>query len=293
MTVESRNLIDIEYQDTDDGFRSYIATVESHCDLVSDTPRDVLIDLLLYYPPYSSFPNDPWCRARRPRSIKRRAVEKNRCVWRSVIEYTNRPLRFDQETERGNPLLVPPRISGSFVRAMKAATKDRNGDPIVNSAEEPELPAPETDDSRDSLIVEVNTATIDLAVRSDFRDKVNLAEHWGLPARTIKLGQWAYTVEYYDPLTYYIAHRFELEINLEKWDYVRFDMGLRALLGVNPDGTRDYITLMDAQDQPLREPVFLDGAGARLADIADPVTLTSEISDERDFNDLPLPNPLF
>jgi hypothetical protein len=293
MTVIERNLIDIEYTDTDDGIRSYIATIESISDSKADTPRTVVLDLLTFYPPYFPFPGDGWCRARRPRNVKRRSVDKNRHVWRSQIEYTNRPLKFDQETERGDPLFVPPKISGSFARAMRAATKDREEEPITNSANEPELPAPEVDDSRDTLVIEINTPTIDLALRATFRDKVNHAPHWGLDKRCIKLGQWAYTVEYYNPGLYYIANRFEFEINIEKWDFVRLDMGLRIILGVDPDGNTQYITLMDDVDQPLREPRLLDGEGALLADDADPVILRSEIYEEADFSDLPLPNPLF
>jgi len=293
MSVIDRNVIDIEYSDTDDGIRSYVATIESICDSKADTPRTVVLDLLTHYPPYFAFTGDSWCRARRPRNVKRRSVDKNRHVWRSQIEYTNRPLKFDQEDERGDPLFVPPKISGSFARAMRAATKDRHDDPITNSSDEPELPAPEVDDSRDTLVVEVNTATIDLALRAAMRDKVNHAAHWGLEKRCIKLGQWAYTIEYYNPGLYYIANRFEFEINIEKWDFVRLDMGLRIISGEDPDGKKQYLTLMDDVDQPLREPRLLDGEGQLLEADAEPVILRSEIYDEADFSDLPLPNPLF
>jgi hypothetical protein len=293
MSVVNINQIDTEYSDTDEGYRSYLVTLEVICSDPLDTARTVVNAVVAAWPPYTQFPSDTWCRARRPRSCKRRATEKSRKVWRVQLEFTNRPLKFDQATERGDPVSQAPKISGSFVRAMKAAMVDRNGDPLTNSVDEPYIPAPEIDDSRDSLIVEVNTATINLATRSGMRDKVNNASYWGLGKRTIKLGQWAYTVEYYAANTYYIAHRFEFEINLDKWDDVRLDMGHRFIADI-VDGEIVYESIMDGKDQRLREARLLDGAGSLLAgDPPVPFELRREIYAEADFTSLPLPNPLF
>ncbi len=286
MAITSHAIVNEHYSDTDEGVRSYHRIVEVFSDTRLETPRAVVLYLLGQFPPYSPYPGDSWCRARRPSRVQRREQDKTAMIWRATIEYTNRPLRIDQQNELGNPLDKPIVVSGSFVRAMKAATEDRNEDPILNSAGEPYAPAPEIDDSRDSLIVERNTATIDLAYRAALRDKVNSNAQWGLEPRTIKLCQWLYTIEYYAANFYYIANRWEFEIDVKKWNFRRLDMGRRELI----DG--EFVPIM-ANDEHIREPVLLDGAGERLVAPADPVMLESEIYDEAAFSGLPLPDPLF
>lgn len=296
MSLVAWSIIDVEFTESDDGIRTYSAVCEAVTDDVADNAKTVRGYALTAIPPWSqySFGNDsdPWCLARRPKSIKRRAVEKNRRVWRVAIDFTNRPLGSDQENERDDPLDDPPDISGSYVRATKVATKDRHGQPVTNSSDEPVIPAPEIDDSRDTIVIELNTATINLQVRAAARDKVNSQTIWGLTARQLKLAVWSYHVLWRTPVHPYIRHHFELEVNLNGWDFKHIDQGFRTRFAQHPDGHWDYLTLMDAQDQPLREARLLDGEGQLLDAAADPVELTDELYDEYDFGDLPLPDPL-
>ncbi len=296
MSVSEINAIDVVWSSEDEGYQNYAVEYEIITTDVNDNARTVMLALVAAYPPGTPYQlgNDsfPWCWARRPKSIKRRDIRKNRKVWRGTIDYSNKPLKSCQDQEWEHPLDKPPVIGGSFVRAMRAATKDRHGNQLANSVAEPWIPSPEVDDSRDTITIQVNTATINLLLRSQARDKVNDADIWGLPARSLKLSQWKYTVQAYGLCEQYVANDFEFEVNVDRWNEIRLDQGFRKKLGIDANGNTTYETLMDEKDQPLREPRLLDGNGNLLADGADPVEIEKEVIDEFDFSQLPLPNPL-
>lgn len=302
MTVTSCRAVDVSYSRDDEGIRLYLLTYEVITNSLDDHAQVAQLAVINTAPfgtPYQyGNDSDPWCFARWPTSAKLRSVDQSRKVWRVDLPFTNKPMgKSCSESDSENPLDEPPKISGSYVSAMRAATKDRNGNPVTNSSDEPVLPAPEIDDPRDTVIIEANTATIDLALRSRFRNKCNAAAIWGLDARTVKLGQWTYSIQYYGKCFCYVANKLEFEINLDKWDFVHIDQGFRTIsstFALTPTKTvRIYKTEMDGQDQPLREPRLLDGHGQLLDVSATPVEIRDEIIYQDDFSLLPIPNPLF
>ena len=302
MSAVSVRAVDVVYSRDDEGVRTYVVTYEVITDSLSDHAQIAWLAVANQAPfgtPYL-FGNDsdPWCFARWPSAARLRSVDKSRRVWRVDLAFTNRPVgKSCSQSEIDNPLSQPPKIGGSYLSRTKAATQDRFGAPITNSSDEPVVPAPEIDDPRDTVTIEVNTASIDLALRSRFRNKCNAAVLWGLPARTVRLGQWSYSLEYYGSCTRYVANKLEFEIDLDQWDFVYIDQGFRTVTGsfeIVPGKTVTlYKTEMDDRDPPLRLPRLLDGHGQLLDAADDPVLLRREIVHQDDFSLLPIPNPLF
>ena len=220
-------------------------------------------------------------------------------VWRVTINHSTQPRLRCADTQRDNPLDEPPILSGSFVQFTKPAEKDRNGDPVTNVNDEPFIPAPEINDSRDSLIIDVNTATIDLSQRAEAKDKVNSGAVWGLGARQVLLKQWSWRVMSYGVCNQFVNHRYEFEINGEKWNTKLHNVGYRRINPAATGAEDKYITIMDARDQPrhLPTPLTLTGAINDLAGGGTPVYLKNpdgfELYEEYDLTSLPgIPNPL-
>ena len=215
-------------------------------------------------------------------------------VWRVTINHSTQPRLRCADTQRENPLDEPPILSGSFVQFTKPAEQDKDGKPIVNTADAPFVPAVEINDSRDSLIVEVNTANINLRQRAEARDKVNSGTIWGLGPREVLLKQWSWRVMSYGVCNQFINHRYEFEINADKWNHKLLNAGYREKL---PAGSTDtHRTIMDL-DQPRHEPTMLDAVGVKLAAGATPIYVELpdgfKIYKEYDLTTLPgIPNPL-
>src|SRR5690606_11373931 len=120
--------------------------------------------------------------------------EQSKRLWKVVVEHTTKGGKRCAEENIDDPLKIPPVISGSFVAYTRVAEKDKDGNPILNAAKEPFLPAPEVEDHQDTLVYDVNTAIINLALRAQFRGTVNSTPIWGLPARCVRIVQWSYDI---------------------------------------------------------------------------------------------------
>lgn len=138
---------------------------------------------------------------------------KNR--WVLKLTFSSTPSDHNPSKARNNPLLDPPVSSGSFIGYRRPTHRDKDGNLIRNSAYDLYTPAVEVDDANDTLRISYNTSTIDLAFRAGFRNTVNSDSIWGLPARTVKLRQWGWRVQYAGDFFSYIRHDFEFEISYQ------------------------------------------------------------------------------
>lgn len=244
---------------------------------------------------------DPWAFAiaAQARSVES-DNEKFHRKWYVTITHSTQPRIRCADFQRENPIDEPPIISGSFAQFTRPAEKDRDDKPILNSAEEPFVPAIEVDDARDTLIIEVNTAEIDLQQRADARNKVNSDPIWGLDKRHVKMAQWQWRVMHFGKCNPFINNVFEFHIGDEPWNHKQLDAGFRDLnpFWVAGDPLEEkHKTIMDGRDHPRHMPTPLDGSGAILADGADAVYLKEpdgfEIYEEFDFTTIAgIPNPL-
>ncbi len=294
MAVDQVNLIKSEYSDGEDGHREYTTTFEVITTLVTDGPITVMSDGSV--PARGDFyvwgaETDLWafCNSRR---LTLRSVEQSRKVWRLVCTFSTRPRERCEDSQWDDPLDEPLKISGSFLKRTKPADKDRNGDPILNAVEEPFVPAIEKPDAIDTLVISGNFADIDLLLRKQFINTVNVAPIWGLLARELRMSRWDWSIAYYGQCNAYVPQTFEFEIKDGGWTDEALNQGWRYKVGVNPDGTNKYRTFDSDHDEPLNHPRLLDAAGAPLAAAAAPVFLEFEVETETDYTLLPLPDPL-
>jgi len=228
--------------------------------------------------------------------------DNTRRQWYVTITHSTQPRLRCADVQRNSPLDEPPIISGSFVQFTKPAEEDKDGDPIVNVCDEPFIPAVEINDSRDSLVIEINTANINLAQRADAKDKVNSGTIWGLGPRTVLLKQWTWRKMSFGVCNEFINHRYEFEINTDKWNHKLHNVGYRHknpfwVCGDDPE--EQWRTILDGRDQPrhLPTPLKLDGSINDLQCGGTPVYLKDpdgfEIYKEYDLTTLPgIPDPL-
>lgn len=201
--------------------------------------------------------------------------KKSRKKWLVTVTHTSRPTFRTSASEIENPLDERPILYGSFIQFQRPLIKDKDGKAVLNVVGEPFTPAPMRDDSRDSLVYECNTATIDLGLRDSFRDAVNSASIWGLGARNVKLEQWTWRIAYAGPLEY-VQHRLEFHINTDTyptaetgqgWDFNILNTGYRHKVDCSSDIEKRMREIMDGRDQPRHHATPL-GPGGEILDLA-------------------------
>lgn len=183
-----------------------------------------------------------------------------------------------KETQIDNPLLEPPRISGTFTKYTEEAFLNRFGAPIRNSAHEQiRGSAVEFDANRPQIKIEQNLASLDLSLLCQMIDRVNDNPLWGLPRRTIKLSNATWEPKYYGQCFKYYTLGLEFDINFETFDRILLDEGtkvlngqwnpttgnwdLKNINGVAPDQNNPthFIRFTDRKGNPCR--VVLNGFG--------------------------------
>ncbi len=205
----------------------------------------------------------------------------------------------DGQQNRDNPCFEPPKIRGSFVKRTVPAYRDRNNKPIVNMAREPILPPFEKDDSFDTLSISFNTPSINLGLRSSYRDSVNSNAMWGLAKRQIKLASWVYSVQWAGGFSF-IAHDFEFIISNESHPASCNNGGAKTGF-YNTAANMGHAQLISGKQSAIlvndikkKEPSYLTCAGAVQEPTASNETWVNyEIETEKDFSAIPgLPSVL-
>lgn len=210
-------------------------------------------------------------------------------TWMVNTKFSTRPLNRCQETAVENPLAEPARLSGSFIKTVREATRDKDGNPILTSSHEVVRgKVVERDFSRPTIRVGINSLILPLTSFSYMVDTLNDSMLWGMPARTIKLSNVSWTRKLYGICTYYYTVDYEFEVSTE-FDVDFLDEGTMVLApGGNPNDPRDFVRYKDANEEnPDR--VLLDGNGSPLDDISNPVEIHLEKYAESNFLLLGIP----
>lgn len=161
-----------------------------------------------------------------------------------------------------DPTLLPPEISGSFIKTLVPVEKDKDGNPVLNAAGDLFLDLVR-DKSRPDLMIKKNytAAVFDLDMITDVADSVNSKVFFGKGPRKWKFSSFVWRQLYWGITPYYEA-AFGFEVNADTWDYEpanrgpRYDSGTAKLkfkddegleygdgLGeLNADGTRRATT---------------------------------------------------
>lgn len=192
---------------------------------------------------------------------------------------TRPPTRWRcSEDQVTDPVLEPPKISGSFVRYTEEATQDRFGLPLVSSSwEQLRGPQVEFDTNRPQVRIEQNILVLNLPLLASMVDCVNVWPMWGLPARCIKLSEVNWELQYYGACYVYFKRSLVFDINYNTWDRQILDEGTKVLKGhwdkttgayildaiggqpPNPFNPNHFIRFQDRLGNPGH--VILNGAG--------------------------------
>lgn len=207
--------------------------------------------------------------------------DRNR-FWRVESKFSNKPPDRQRcmDTQIEDPLLEPPRVSGSFTKYVEEATYDRNGDPILNSAHEViRGPAVEFDANRPQIRIEMNVPTFTtVQLAYSMIDTVNITGLWGFNPRCIKLSNAPWEKKYYGTCNVYYTITLEFDVRaIETFDKDVLDEGTKVLNGrwdessgawvlVNiggaapdPENPQHFCRFQDRNGNMSR--VILDGAG--------------------------------
>ncbi len=153
-------------------------------------------------------------------------------TWRVENLFSTLPIQRCQDETIEDPLLEPPKVSGSFVKYTEEAVKDNRGAVIENSSHELfHGPQVEFDANRPTVQIGMNSAALDLSTFASQMDTVNDAALWGLQTRMITLSSVAWERNLYGLCNFYYTRTFEFDINFQTFDRILIDEGTKCLLG--------------------------------------------------------------
>jgi hypothetical protein len=200
-------------------------------------------------------------------SARIKEKDKHQARWDVSIPFTTKGTKRCTNTQVGNPLLEPWKASGGGNKWIKAATKDRLGAAICNSAKQRfRGEIVQIDESRPTLKLSGNVSWISLSVLNQVRNAVNDATFWGGAARTIKCTDFTWEQRWYGSCAWYFNVNFAFELNSDTWDLVPLDEGDLIL---DPNDATKWLVPKDSREQTLTR-VLLDGKGG-IGDPANPV----------------------
>lgn len=241
--------VDLE-REAEFGHRTYNVTWRVKVDPATDGPLTALNCPGL--PDYGStwqFANefDLWAWCRYTASVKPVVDEEPNTFYTVTQVFSTKPEKdacITQPIE--NPLLQPPKVSGSFVKYTEEAQLDRFGNPIRNSAFEPiKGPPVEFDGNRPSIKIVMPVASFEQVLQAwQMQDTVNSGPLWGIDIpRTIKLSKVDFDQEWYGQCFPYYKLSLEFDINFDTFDKTLPDEATKVIKGswAVIDGNNVYV----------------------------------------------------
>lgn len=237
---------------------------------------------------------DAWARCW-PNLKVRMAYEGEGPVTSWIVDQTfsTKPIKRCQDETVENPVNEPPQLSGSFLKLVREATEDRNGNVLQMSNRELMAgPAVERDDNRPTVRIQFNTLVLPLTTFAGMVDSVNDAALWGLGPRRIKLDNVSWEKKYYGVCNAYYTITYEFTIKFDQWTHRIVDEGnlVKVDPAADPTDPDSWVQAQDNHDENIR--VLLDGNGNRLAPGANPFVHQKEIYDEDNLLLLGIPSTL-
>lgn len=243
-----------------DGHRAYkvvlrVATAQADGPVVAMLAADAYLPMGGYYDPPSAAAaeTDIYAYRRQETTVRPAGGLDNTAVNQWLVELTystKNDTKSCKESQPGNPLLEPMKVSGGFTKYTEEATFDRFGNYIVSSSHELMRGAQtEFDANRPSVKVEQNVAALQLPLLAALVDCVNDATLWGLPARCVKLSNAEWEVKYYGSCFSYYTRKLEFDIRYDGFDRDLLDEGSKVLHG-RWHPTLDQWQLIDIAGSP-------------------------------------------
>lgn len=173
-----------------------------------------------------------------------------------------------------NPLTRPPVWKVSFQQTQEPAVRDRNNDPILNSAKLPFDPPIMLEVSRPIVTVTFNKPSFAIADAEYIQDAVNSDTWYGMAPRTLRLvGIEGSSVQENGFAFWQIT--YTLAIKRDTWDVKPLDAGYAELDpgSVGAEIPAHWVKIVDDFGKEPTEAVPLNGSGRKLSPDDDPVYL--------------------
>jgi len=313
MSATVKGRIDWGLDRDNEGHRTYKLQSLVKCSSSLDGPATVMTASGL--PSIGSFwafgnETDPWAFCYPTMKVTPVNTGEPNIWWEVEQTFSTKPLNRCQDESVDDPLLEPPKISGSFARFQKEIERDRNNALIKSSSHEI-VRGIEKDASRPQVNISFNSPILALDTISSMIDGVNSVPMWGLTTRKIKLTTVSWERKMNGLCNYYYTKNLQFEVRYEGWDVEDLvDKGFKCLRGKwNKSGTGDgatysweqdsgldpedpdhFIVAKDANDENAPQETLLDGSGGRLTDPNSPVFLsTVELYHEYNFLEYGVP----
>ena len=177
--------------------------------------------------------NDPAATCKRdseiePVQMRQEATD----LWKCKFTFTTKPHKRCQDERFENPLLEPPRKSGSWTKYKEEAVKNRFDIPLrYSSHERMKGPQVEFDKGLPTVNIEMNQVALDLPLMGVLLHTVNSVAMWGLPPRCVKLSGISWSEEFYGLCFPYYKVKYEFDINPDTFDRDIADEGTKVLMG--------------------------------------------------------------
>ena len=224
---------------------------------------------------------DPWAFYQRKGSARLKNRGSRRDVWLATTIFSTRPIRRCQTNRMDDPLLEPHRVRGGADQFIREAIEDKDGDPILNSANERfRGPALQDEDGYPTLEIEQNVAWINLPLLAEYRYSVNNASFWGMPARTIRCKTFTWERVLYGTCYFYFRVTTTFQMNEDTWDLELLDEG--DMVKIDGTSPPEFRRAKDKFEENVR--VLLDGSGNALPPGDPPVYLNKRVRKEKDFS---------
>jgi len=293
------------FQQDAEGNRTYKVTHQVLTSDKLDGPRSVALSMGIDYTTSYSFGNEVDAGAYFTGGLSSLFVEDQgaRKKYRVEVEYSTKAKKRCDEVQIDDPLLIPPDISGDFAQFQKPFIKDKDGRPYLNSSRQPFVDVPK-DDSRPTLKIKKNFASISLAQFVEYADAVNSDTFFGLPERIWKMQRIAWSRAFLGSCGPYYPVELEMHANWETWDFSEVDRGFYELVtdgsgsgSISVSGVSDCsgdkrVLITDARGHPLNEASPLDGAGKALGPCAELVYIEARGYRELPYAALGIPTSL-
>lgn len=195
-------------------------------------------------------------------------------LWQVDVKYSS-ATDIQQRQVAENPLDRPPVYSWDNTTYQKVAFKDKDGNPVVNSAGERFSPLPEMDDCRPVLRVERNEASFNEARAIDYQDAVNTDMFRGFDPGQAKVAKITGSTAFENSVHYWKV-TYEIHFRREGWTLEVLDEGTYYLEGDEKQ------VFLDARGQVMQTGL-LDGNGGKEAP-GGYTFLDFEVYKERPFN---------
>lgn len=228
----------------EEGHREYKLT-STIAATVLEGPANVLLTPGLPMPgaPWLFFNDyDPWAFCRRDAKIMKLPGygDNEPAEFYQVVQtFSSKPVNKCQDDKVENPLLMPPEISGSYIKHKEEIAYDVFGRPVVNSAwEQFRGHQVEFDISRPKVKVKKNVPFNNIPMIGSMVNTLNDRLLWGLPSRCVKFTDWAWERKFYGQCFPYYVHEYEFELDIRTFDRLLLDEGTKCLQGhwSGPDG---------------------------------------------------------